>query len=140
MGNFFVLAFLYKDDDVLLVRRRNQEFGPGMYSLIGGKVESGETALHAIKREVQEETGIVIPQSSFSLAHTLHRKGTETEFVALCFKVDVTNLSEPVNNEPEKHDDMRFFNVQNLPENSIPAHKQIIECIQKNVIYSEHGW
>jgi 8-oxo-dGTP pyrophosphatase MutT (NUDIX family) len=140
MCNLFVLAFLYKGDDVLLVRRRNQEFGSGLYSLIGGKVELSETALHAIEREVQEETGIAISQSSFSLVHALHRKGTETEFIALCFKADVTNLPDPVNNEPEKHDDMRFFNVQRLPENILPAHKQIIECIHKNVIYSEHGW
>lgn len=72
--------------------------------------------------------------------HVLHRKGTETEFVALCFKVDISERDTPSNKEPDKHDDMKFFNINELPENIIPAHKQIIQCIDRAIFYSEHGW
>ena len=141
MVNMYVLAFLcLKNDTVLLLRRCNQDFGSGLYSMVGGKVEQGETALKAIKREVFEETGLDIPITSFALVHTLHRKGTETEFVALCFKVDISDMQEPSNKESDKHDDMKFFKINEIPENIIPAHKQIIQCINDEILYSEHGW
>ena len=139
--NFYVLAFACLGNEVLLVRRSSdQTFGAGLYSMVGGKVEQGETARQAIKREVREETGLDIPETAFELMHTLHRKGTETEFIALCFKVDLTGMPAPHNTEPDQHDDMRFFPLNQLPENIVPAHKQAIECIRKNVHYSEHGW
>jgi 8-oxo-dGTP diphosphatase len=140
MVNFYVLAFLCIGNDVLLVRRGHVSFGAEMYSIVGGKVEKGERALQAIKREVLEETRLDIPESDFELVHTFHRKGTEAEFMALCFKVDITHMPAPYNNEPEKHDDMRFFKIDQLPENILPAHKQAIEGIEKNIRYSEHGW
>lgn len=140
MVSMFVLAFLYKGEDLLLVRRYHANFGDGLYSMIGGKVEQGETARQAIKREVQEEVGLEIPESTFELVHTFHRKGTDGALVALCFKVDISTMAQPYNNEPEKHDDMRFFTIDQLPDNIIPAHKQAIECINHNISYSEHGW
>lgn len=140
MVNVFVLALLHTTEGVLLVHRVGASFGDGLYSMVGGKVEAGETALQAIRREVLEEAALDIPESSFKLVHTLHRKGTETELIALCFKVDVNNMPEPCNNEPDKHDDMRFFAVDQLPENIIPAHRQIINCVQKGINYSQHGW
>lgn len=140
MITLFILAYLYLDNTVLLIRRSSQDFGRGLYSLLGGKVEQGESALRAIRREVLEEVGLDIPESAFKLVHTLHRKGTETEFIALCFKADISVLPAPYNNEPDKHNDVRLFDVTQLPVNIIPAHKQIIECIQQNIAYSEHGW
>lgn len=141
MCNFYVLALLCLGNELVLVRRSSdQAFGAGFYSMVGGKVAAGETALQGIKREVLEETGLDIPESAFELVHTFHRKGTETEFIALCFKADLTGMPTPRNNEPEKHDDLRLFPLNQLPENILPAHKQAIECIQRKIRYSEHGW
>lgn len=136
----FAIAFLCIGEEILLVRRCSQSFGKGSYSMVGGKVEQGESFLKAVAREVCEETTLVIPEDAFELMHIFHRKGTDTEFITLCFKVDIAHLPSPYNNEPDKHDDMRFFNVNELPVNILPAHKQAIECIQQNVSYSEHGW
>lgn len=139
MVTLYVLAFLYDEKKILLVRRASQTFGKGNYSLIGGKVEPKERALHAVRREVQEETGLDLSESDFSLIHTLHRLGTEGPFIALCFKADISGL-KPKNIEPDKHDDMAFFPIQDLPSTLLPAHKQIVEGIIQNRIYSEHGW
>ena len=139
--NFYVLAFLCLGNEVVLIRRSShQTFGAGQYSMVGGKVERGETARQAIKREVYEETGLDIPESAFELVHTIHRKGTEAEFIALCFKADLTGMPAPYNKEPDHHDDLQFFPFNQLPGNILPAHKQAIECIQENIYYSEHGW
>lgn len=139
MNEFYVLAALYADDKVLLVRRATQTFGKGSYSLIGGSVEPHERALHAIQREVREETGLDLQESDFVLVHTLHRLGTEGPFIALCFKADIAHLI-PRNMEPEKHDDMQFFSVHDLPANLLPAHRQIVEQSMRNQSYSEHRW
>jgi len=140
MVNIFAVALLYSGDTVLLARRFNADFGNGLYHLVGGKVEQGETARHAVSREVLEETGLDILEDQFTLVHTLHRKGTATELIVLCFAADVSSVHAPRNMEPDKHDDMRFFLVDQLPENMIPAHHQILQCIQQNILYSEHGW
>ena len=107
---------------------------------MGGKVEQGERVLHAVKREVYEETGLDIPEVDFEFVHVFHRKGTETEFVAFCFQADISRLPTPCIKETDKHDDMQFFKIDQIPNATIPAHKQALECIARNVYYSEHGW
>ncbi|MDK3256093.1 NUDIX domain-containing protein [Blastococcus capsensis] len=42
----------------LLVVRRGQEPGRGLWSVPGGRVEPGETTAQAVEREVLEETGL----------------------------------------------------------------------------------
>ena len=42
----------------LLLIRRGQEPGRGLWSVPGGRVEAGETAAQAVEREVLEETGL----------------------------------------------------------------------------------
>jgi 8-oxo-dGTP diphosphatase len=50
----------YADDGrILLVRRRNDP-GSGLWSVPGGRVEPGETDTQAVIREMAEETGLVV--------------------------------------------------------------------------------
>lgn len=135
----YVIALLYAGENILLLQRKDAMFGNNLYSLPGGSVDTGETVRHAIMREVREEVGLSIPAAAFKLAHTYHSKGTENNFLALVFTATISGM-HPLNVEPHKHSDMQFFNINNLPENIIPAHKQTIESIIKNISYSEHGW
>lgn len=52
-------AIVIRDDEVLLVKRSNPP-GQGLWSIPGGCVELGETLQEAAEREIQEETGIII--------------------------------------------------------------------------------
>jgi 8-oxo-dGTP diphosphatase len=50
---------VFKDRCVLLVRRAHPPYA-GLWSLPGGKIDAGETAKDAVRRELKEETGIEI--------------------------------------------------------------------------------
>jgi NAD+ diphosphatase len=53
-----IIVLVYRDDEILLAR--SPGFPTGMYSVIAGFVEPGETIEHAVHREVMEETGICV--------------------------------------------------------------------------------
>lgn len=50
-------AVIVRDDELLMVKRGNDP-GKGLWSLPGGRVESGEYLADALRREVAEETGL----------------------------------------------------------------------------------
>ena len=52
-------VIVFKDNDVLLVQRA-QEPNKGSWSIPGGKQELGEGLIDTARREVGEETGIII--------------------------------------------------------------------------------
>lgn len=54
-----VAAVILRGDEVLLTRRRNPP-GEGLWGLPGGVVELGETVREAVVREVREECGIEV--------------------------------------------------------------------------------
>jgi 8-oxo-dGTP diphosphatase len=57
---------------LLLIRRRNEP-GAGLWSLPGGRVEPGETDQQAVVREVREETSLVV--TCGALAGAVERPG-----------------------------------------------------------------
>jgi 8-oxo-dGTP diphosphatase len=53
-------AAVFDDTGRLLLIRRANEPGRGLWSVPGGRVEPGETDHHAVIREVAEETGLAV--------------------------------------------------------------------------------
>jgi mutator protein MutT len=53
-------AVIRDDKGRLLVVKRGHEPGAGLWSLPGGRIESGETDAEALVREIREETGLEI--------------------------------------------------------------------------------
>ncbi|MGW1343658.1 NUDIX domain-containing protein [Kribbella sp. NPDC002412] len=53
-------ALVYDDQHRLLVVRRANEPGRGLWSIPGGRVEPGEDDPTAVAREVAEETGLTV--------------------------------------------------------------------------------
>lgn len=130
--------FLLNDkQELLLIRRKGTTFADGLYSMPGGKIEAGESALIAAQREAIEEIGITV--DDLILVHVIDREGPETGFYIFVFKPQVVH-GEPINNEPHKCDDIRWFPLNQIPTNIIPAHRQAIELIQQGVYYGAHGY
>ncbi len=83
-----VSAAIIRDGKVLVVRRARKP-ALGIYTLPGGGVETGETLIEAVNREVREETSLAIEP----VALAGHREAivrdpqgrVERHFVILCF-------------------------------------------------------
>lgn len=56
------LCYLFYEKQVLMMYRNKKEndFHEGKWNGLGGKIEKGETALEGIRREVLEESGLII--------------------------------------------------------------------------------
>ena len=134
----YVLGYLVKDNKVLLsLRSAKASFGAHQYSLIGGKVDQGESPTEAIKREVQEEVGCAL--DSISVAQVLYFKGHKDTHVAFTFKIESWQ-GEPENKEPEKHEHIKWCDLDALPENIFPKHRYIITCLREGIAYAEWGF
>jgi len=134
---------LIKEDKILLSRRYNTGFQDGYYSFPAGHPEDDEETLsQTMVREAKEEAGIDISSADLELVHVMHRKQQEptTERRINLFFTARRWKGEPKIMEPKKCDDLQWFELDNLPSNTIPYIKQAINCIKENVVYSEYGF
>ena len=70
MKKLNVILVYNKEEDKILMCKREKEPYKGKYNLVGGKVENGEDELHAAYRELQEETGIT--NDDIKLTHLMN--------------------------------------------------------------------
>lgn len=107
-------AVILRDNKILLLLR-NKAPESGCWTIPGGNVEFGETVEEAILRELQEEIGtegrILAPLGVTN--HILKEEGIH--YVSPRFLVTI--IGEPQNMEPHSHSDMKWFPVEDLPEN-----------------------
>lgn len=130
---------LIRDGKILLLRRANTGFQDGNYGLPAGHMEGNETAREACAREMREEIGIEIKPQDLTLVHISHRKAASDERFDL-FWTASDYSGEVVNNEPDKCDDLSWFPLDALPQNTIEYIRLAIEHAQKGTLYSEYGW
>jgi dATP pyrophosphohydrolase len=73
----------------LLLKRAEKEIYPGLWQMITGKVEEGETAYQAAIREIKEETGLkperfwVVPNVNTYYSHEMNEISILPVFAAL---------------------------------------------------------
>jgi mutator protein MutT len=130
--------FYIKEGKILLGRRINTGYADGMYSLPAGHVEDGETLANCVVREAKEEIGVDIREADLDLVHVMHRKEEDTR-VDFFFFVKKWK-GTPTICEPDKCDDLTWFALDTLPENTVPYIRSAIEQWQKGIIYSNFGW
>ena len=73
-----VYLVLIRDGKILLSLRQNTGFSDGLYSLVSGHVDAGESVRHAIIREAQEEAAITINPQDLKLVHTMQHQSKNT--------------------------------------------------------------
>lgn len=135
---------LIKDEQILLSRRFSTSFQDGKYSLVSGHLNGNETFRECMKREAKEEASLDLNENDMEIVHVMHRKEIFNP-IGIRERVDIFIRAKKwqgriKNMEPDRCDDLRWFALRDLPENTIPYIRHAIECIQKNIFYSEFGW
>ena len=70
MKKLNVIIVYNKEENKILMCKREKEPYKGKFNLVGGKVEQNEDEMHAAYRELQEETGIT--DKDITLTHIMN--------------------------------------------------------------------
>lgn len=124
-----------KNETLLLKRTSKTTNEAGFWSKPGGAVELWEKVEDAVKREIKEELGVEIELIKFlgfteSMMKLENQHWISFNYLAKIVGGEVKNL------EPEKHEEIKWFKLNELPEK---INKYTIEAINeylklKNII------
>jgi 8-oxo-dGTP pyrophosphatase MutT (NUDIX family) len=133
-----VHLLFFRETRILLIRRFKTGFRDGEYSVPAGHLDGDETVKAAAAREALEEVCVHIEPHDLSFSSVMHRNEGDER---VDFFVHVRAWSgEPVNNEPNKCDDLRWEEVGSLPGNTIPYVRQAIQNHLDGIRFDEFGW
>lgn len=127
--------------EILLQLRKNTGWMDGFWDLGAcGHVDENETLTQATIRETKEEICIdVLPEDVefISLNHNnLGKKG-----IYYCFYMRIKNYTGEIKiGEPNKCAELKWFDIENLPENIIPIRGSALKDYKKGIVYNEIGW
>jgi 8-oxo-dGTP diphosphatase len=77
----YVLLILLSGSKVVVIRKNRPAWQAGKLNFPGGKIEAGETPVQAAARELREETGIDVPETSLRPVVLMVRAGDFEIFV-----------------------------------------------------------
>ena len=112
-----VLVILKYKEKVLLGKRKNSH-GHGEWSFPGGHLEINETIEECGKREVLEETGIIIKNNSMNDNEYTNDIfiNEKKHYITLYQKYIIDELLIPELVEPDKCFEWGWFDINNLPD------------------------
>ena len=127
---------------VLLQRRQNTGFMDGLWDLsCSGHVEHGESMTEAAAREAKEELGVTVAVDKLKFFTFVHKREKEWDLTYYnAYFVCTEFIGEPKICEPEKCSELKWFDLENLPDDLINDRKCAIKAYLDGVHYIEYGW
>ncbi len=130
-----VVRLILEKEGKLLFLKKTAQNGGG-FSLVGGKVDSGESAHDAIVRESHEEANIVIKKKHLRLIHIFQRhSGSE---LILLFAAKKWK-GEPVSKELDKFKKVSWFDKSVLPKNVSQTTEHLVSKYFSHEFFSEEN-
>jgi 8-oxo-dGTP diphosphatase len=133
-----VHLFFIRENSILIARRRATGYRDGEYSVPAGHLDGGETVVSAGIREAREEVGLQLNEADLEFAGVMHRQ-EDDERVDFFLRV-MRWQGEPFNSEPDKCDDLRWTEMDALPENMVPYVRRAITNYRQARVFDEFGW
>ena len=141
MGKENFLASIYlsiknSEGKILLQRRQGTKLWPGFLALPAGHVDEGENVYDAAIREAREELSITITKQDIIDSFVVNRRNKS---LAPYFDVYFEILSYEGKikiNEPEKCSELKWVDINNLPDDMIDFEIEAIRNRQRNIMFS----
>ena len=117
-----IIVLIQRNDEILMAR--GYHFPQGVYGLIAGFIEAGESIEEAIHREVQEEIGIKIK----NLQYFGSQSWPFPDSLMIGFTAEYASGELIINHDEIEHADWyRFDNLPGKPSSSISIAKKLID-------------
>jgi 8-oxo-dGTP diphosphatase len=111
---------------ILMAQRADWQHQGGKWEFPGGKIESGETHMQALAREIKEEVDVQIDQQACELFKAVHHDYSDKQ-VSLYFYLvkDFSGTAKGLEGQP-----VMWVNAQTLPQMAIPdANQAIVDAL-----------
>ncbi|MFZ5434277.1 MAG: NUDIX domain-containing protein [Calditrichota bacterium] len=122
---------LIRDSQVLLINRRNPPLG---WALPGGFIDYGEPAERAAARELREETGLIAVSLHLLGVYSDPERDPRFHTLSVVYVGDATGDVQAGDDATEA----RWFPVDELPDNIVFDHRQIISDAARWVVSNSH--
>lgn len=134
-------VLLERDGKYAFLLRSNTNWMNNYYGLVAGKVEKNESFTQAAIREAREEANVVLEADQLEQVLMCHRREPDEEmsWVDVVFRAKHWR-GEAINAEPQMHCELAWFALDQLPDNTIPSLKFMLENILAGNTYCEYGW
>ena len=117
-----VRLILEKEKQILFLKKTAQNGGG--FSLVGGKVDEGESGNDAIIRESHEEANIKVKSKHLRLVHIYKRESVNELILLFTAKKWSGELAS---NEPEKFKKVVWIAKDNLPKGISPVTQHLLK-------------
>lgn len=129
------MKYYYKKD-------KNTSYDNGMWDCAAsGHVDENESIKMALSREAKEELNIDIKIDDIEFASYIHKYISEEKdsYNNFFFVVKKYN-GAPIINEPNKCSEIKWFDINNLPDNFLSDRKIALKNYFSNIYYDEICW
>ena len=129
-----VNALLFNEHGELLLGKRKNALGAGMFSLFGGHLQKGETIEGCIVRELREELGLSVAEQDVEVINFGYAGiGTPMIEIGVLIKRYTGQMQIM---EPHACEELRFFPLDALPP-IFEATRINIELYQRSAFYDK---
>lgn len=113
----------------ILAGKRKNNFRADMYGLPGGRSGVQEKLIDCAKRELFEETGLKASELEYlGVVREWQDSYTFIHFIYVCREWKGKLLLK----EPDKCEGWKWFDLEDLPTELLPGHRQGIEMLKSN--------
>lgn len=129
-----VNIFIVRDGKLLLGKRKNA-YGAGTWGLPGGHLEFGESVKKAAARELEEETGL--RADNFAFVNVINDLHNDQHYLQIGFLAEGVENTEPILKEPDRTEEWKWFDLDNLPKEIFSSHVKQIQAFREKSYFSE---
>lgn len=132
------LLLINDKNEILMMRRCNTWYMDGMYGFVSGHLEKGESLKKAMSREALEEVGIKIKEEDLEITCMIRRSDNDNyiNYFLKCSNFE----GNPTIKEKDKCDELKWININSIPDNTITAEKRAIYNYKNGIAFDEYGF